>query len=632
MAIPKNLTKEHLLQAIQKIDEDGIPTDAQSKYYDVVYRQKKYPPKLIVSYANFFANGSILDRSFPGGKNTPCFKLLEKNGFNIVPKEDIYQILFDFLYRVNNDPDNLKTSDFSGKFHNLDVEAGFGKGNKATIPWIALLAESQEVSKGIYPVYLYYKEEGILILAFGVSETHPPDLSWGNVGKSVLEFFEKRFGTKPKRYGQSYYFKSYLIDPKQKDFGLEKKTLVQDINEMLAVYENVLKLEKKTVAQSQSTNKMQQQVAFQYQDFLNHLKDSELYFDEDVVLRFVTALATKPFVILTGLSGSGKTKLALSFAKWIAANSSQTCIAPVGADWTNREPLLGFPNMQLKETYVLPENGVLNLLLLAVNDPKNPYFLILDEMNLSHVERYFADFLSCMESGEKISLHPGPGNWNNETVPPSFKLPPNVFIIGTVNIDETTYMFSPKVLDRASVIEFRISEKDMRDFLIKGRVTNLKLLEKKGASMAESFIQLATNAFSQTSIDRKLFDELMNFFVALKKSGAEFGFRTASEIIRFSNVAPNIGTWKGEKLIDAIIMQKLLPKLHGSRRKLEPILNIMAKYCLKNTNKLETYLKIDTNIYADDIKEDIKYFLSFEKIRRMYQGLMDHGFTSYAEA
>lgn len=87
MAIPKNISKEHLLKAIEKIDIEGIPADADSQYYDVVYNEKKYPPKVIVSYSNLFANGKILDRnSFSGGIETECFKLLEKNGFQISEK------------------------------------------------------------------------------------------------------------------------------------------------------------------------------------------------------------------------------------------------------------------------------------------------------------------------------------------------------------------------------------------------------------------------------------------------------------------------------------------------------------------------------------------------------------------
>jgi 5-methylcytosine-specific restriction protein B len=85
--IPYNITKEHLLKAIEKIDTEGIPSGADSRYYDVIYKGKKYPPKLIVSYSNLFANNELLDRnSFHGGLNTPAFDLLRSNGFTIINK------------------------------------------------------------------------------------------------------------------------------------------------------------------------------------------------------------------------------------------------------------------------------------------------------------------------------------------------------------------------------------------------------------------------------------------------------------------------------------------------------------------------------------------------------------------
>lgn len=89
MEIPANITKSHLLQAIAKIDAEGIPPGGASKYYVVESEGKHYPPKLIVAYANIFANGEILDRNrFEGGLDTPCFRLLEKHGFKIIPKPD----------------------------------------------------------------------------------------------------------------------------------------------------------------------------------------------------------------------------------------------------------------------------------------------------------------------------------------------------------------------------------------------------------------------------------------------------------------------------------------------------------------------------------------------------------------
>ena len=126
----------------------------------------------------------------------------------------------------------------------------------------------------------------------------------------------------------------------------------------------------------------------------------------------------------------------------ILGKSSKYQIVPVGANWTDNTNIVGYYNVITEDYQSTP---AYELIKNAQEDQDNPYFLILDEMNLSHVERYFADFLSAIESGEEIPLY-----GNNE----SLKLPDNLFIIGTVNVDETTYMFSPKVLDRANTIEF----------------------------------------------------------------------------------------------------------------------------------------------------------------------------------
>ena len=181
----------------------------------------------------------------------------------------------------------------------------------------------------------------------------------------------------------------------------------------------------------------------------------------------------------------GKTKLAQAFVQWICQDEEQYRIIPVGADWTNREPLLGYPNALNPEEYVKPDNGVLDLIIRANENQELPHFLILDEMNLSHVERYFADFLSVMESKADIPLHAGDTIEND--VPAKLEVPSNLFIIGTVNIDETTNMFSPKVLDRANTIEFRVTEDEMEYFLQNIEEIDMDELTGKGAGMAASF-------------------------------------------------------------------------------------------------------------------------------------------------
>jgi len=370
-------------------------------------------------------------------------------------------------------------------------------------------------------------------------------------------------------------------------------------------------------------------VKFVIENFLTELEFSGLSYSNKLITRFTASLLTKPFVILTGLSGSGKTKLAQAFVQWICQDESQYRIIPVGADWTNREPLLGYPNALKPEEYVKPDSGVLDLIIQANNQPELPHFLILDEMNLSHVERYFADFLSVMESKEEIPLY-AEGTVQNG-VPSRLKVPSNLFIIGTVNIDETTNMFSPKVLDRANTIEFRVTKVEMENFLSNIRDINIDALTGKGAGMAKSFLEMAASKDFATTDIAEINAALVQFFGELKKTGAEFGYRSATEILRLIHqltVLDNDLTTNQK--IDIAIIQKLLPKLHGSRRKLCPVLETLGSFCITGDIKIikDVFEKAD----FDYSGANVLYPLSLEKIARMYRGAIDNGFASFAEA
>ncbi len=372
-------------------------------------------------------------------------------------------------------------------------------------------------------------------------------------------------------------------------------------------------------------------LSFDIDYIVNQILSTGLIYSPTLIKRLAYSLMAKPFVILSGLAGSGKTQLALAFAKCLSENiDNQFCIVSVGADWTNREPLLGYPNALQPGKYEKPESGVLQLLMRANADPSKPYFLILDEMNLSVVERYFADFLSAMESGEPIKLWDGNESEEdkNKYVPAKIQLPKNVFIIGTINVDETTYMFSPKVLDRANVIEFKIDPDEMNDYLGKKVNINLESAYSACANMADDFVNKAN---SQVEKDEKNKDVLLSFFKELKKVNAEFGYRTVNEISRYIHFVneneddkdDEKNRLKGDKAIDTAILQKLLPKLHGSRKKLVPVLTSMWQLCLKDGTK---------DIDAEFSATDFKYPESAEKIQRMYNAVVDNGFTSFAEA
>lgn len=377
----------------------------------------------------------------------------------------------------------------------------------------------------------------------------------------------------------------------------------------------------------------QQDLRMLVNQFFSNLQEINFILEKNLISRFFALLCTKPFVILTGLSGSGKTKLALSFMEWLCEGEKQKCIVPVGSDWTNREPLLGYPNALRKGDYIT-SNGVLELLNEAIENPNKPYFLLLDEMNLSHVERYFADFLSAMETEKPIPLHSEGDEWNDCDIPSSIRIPKNLFIIGTVNIDETTYMFSPKVLDRAGVIEFKVTKEEMEEFLKNPNKPDLSLLIARGKNFAGGFVKLAKSEINLKNIS-EMNNYFLKFFDELKKNGAEFGYRTASDIYRFVGImqmlTPADDPMNIDQITDAAIIQKLLPKLHGSRKKLEPILRTLTGFCLvnekQNEENIEKILK-DGNFHVDDAR----FPVSLEKIIRMHKRIIQDGFTSFAEA
>ena len=268
---------------------------------------------------------------------------------------------------------------------------------------------------------------------------------------------------------------------------------------------------------------------------------------------------------------------------------------PVGANWTENRHIIGFYNVITNE-YITSDALELILEASKPGNKDRPFFLILDEMNLSHVERYFADFLSAMESDEYISLHK---SIDTTVYPNNIKVPKNLFVIGTVNVDETTYMFSPKVLDRANVIEFStVSARDyMLNELDQDQLTgNIEYLENplNEHNVVKSLSEFRIDNFKlylksvKTSEGNKLWDilsEEFNIFQEiLKTAGFDFGFRVIDEMLRFMYVAwlydGENEIWDNwQRYFDTQIKQKMLPRIHGSQRMLEDTLNELSKLC-----------------------------------------------------
>lgn len=311
-------------------------------------------------------------------------------------------------------------------------------------------------------------------------------------------------------------------------------------------------------------------------------------FDSVFAERYITSLLTKPFVILTGNSGTGKTRIAKQFSQYLERTidgKRNWLIVPVGADWTDNTKMLGFYN-PLEEKYV--STPTLDFILQAIKNPTVPYFLILDEMNLSHVERYFSDFLSAMESDEEIPLYKVSGKKAKDgeeiTIPEKIRLPKNLFVTGTVNIDETTYMFSPKVLDRSNVVEFK-PEKEAVLNLITGSV-DVNNVSRAGNGVAEGFIDLASVIRNGVcNVEQIKLEQVREFldsiYEELQESGFEFAYRTVKEIRQYYAAAYELqkGNFNLTRTMDEQIVQKILPKIYGDRKQIGELLDTLEEKC-----------------------------------------------------
>jgi 5-methylcytosine-specific restriction protein B len=359
---------------------------------------------------------------------------------------------------------------------------------------------------------------------------------------------------------------------------------------------------------------------------------------DDIVRAFIAALATKRLVILTGLSGSGKTQIALRFGDWLGAGRS--LVVPVRPDWTGAEALFGYedalqqPSDDGRRVWHVPD--ALAFMLEAAAHRDDPYLLVLDEMNLAHVERYFADVLSGMESDRECLPNlrrEKDGRWRLATDGPARVLvPQNLFVVGTVNVDETTYLFSPKVLDRANTFEFRVETGDLS-----ANARKPVACKPAGPELTRGLLAIATD--DQWHLDQPaggadtFVAQLKTLHSLVAEGGFEFGHRVFYEAVRFSAMFEAVGDADPVHALDRQIMQKVLPRLHGSRRRLEPTLCALGRFCFD--------LSFETGSIANDSgkrfdplappSDSRRLPISFDKVQRMTRGLRAHGFTSFTE-
>jgi hypothetical protein len=275
--------------------------------------------------------------------------------------------------------------------------------------------------------------------------------------------------------------------------------------------------------------------------------------------------------------------------------ASNHLFVPVRTDWRDSKSLLGYYN-PLTGSYEWTD--FLRFVLRAAESYRRrdglAWFVILDEMNLARVEYYFADLLSVLESGrdtdgwtrEALRI-PYPTDAEGDLPPTEIKVPPNLYVIGTVNVDETTHAFSPKVLDRAFTLE--LTEADFSGYPPDPSETpdgDLAAAEREAVldnfSRADEFVRIdKASIAAYLENDGKVRAYLQRLNDQLRPYQLHFAYRVFDEIVSFLICAKRNELYSDmDAAFDAAVLMKVLPKFHGSRGKLEEPLKRVLAWCL----------------------------------------------------
>lgn len=361
----------------------------------------------------------------------------------------------------------------------------------------------------------------------------------------------------------------------------------------------------------------------------NYIASEGFNYEGNLIENFYLSLKSKPFVILAGTSGTGKTRLVKLFAEAIGAEDRMKLV-PVRPDWSDSSDLFGHTDLSGK----FQPGVIIDFIKQAEWNKDKPFFLCLDEMNLARVEYYLSDFLSVIETRDRKE------NGDIETEPlvdvDYYKdkdamakygrvfIPDNLYIVGTVNMDETTFPFSKKVLDRANTIEF----------------SYVNLMSKPVESYAEPIALNENNSFLKTEylylrdcddsdvVDSVCFD-LNELNSILVKANLHVGYRVRDEISFYMMNNKNADLLSKEAAFDNEIMQKILPRIQGSSRAIKDVLSELFKKFAGDYTGLAGATDFEQMQSYIDAAKDCKYPNSAKKIAFMMRRYEEDGFTSY---
>ena len=305
-----------------------------------------------------------------------------------------------------------------------------------------------------------------------------------------------------------------------------------------------------------------------------------LYYDEKDLYNFHTAMKTGGLVILAGMSGTGKSKLVQCYARALRLGGSQLLFIPVRPFWQDDADVIGYLDT-LHNVYRPGDSGLMNVLTRANDYPGELHIVCFDEMNLARVEHYFSQFLSVLELEENrryLKLYNEEYSsriYNQNVFPPNVRIGSNVVFVGTVNLDESTYHFSDKVLDRANVITLNIKPYDDVLKMEEERMQELPILSKSRENPITydvySSFKKVEREISLSPFESKFLWTLHEEFQKCSRN-LGIGWRIIRQISHFLNNLPANAPLTREEAFDLQVVQRVLTKVRGSEEQFSELL------------------------------------------------------------
>lgn len=346
----------------------------------------------------------------------------------------MYPTLLTFLAQAKTE--SLKTKDYPGVHAGLSMRVSFGAGNQAHVPWIGLLAKGQTPTRGIYPVYLYYRADRVLILAKGVSATNPPAVDWmvNEETLTIEEYFQSEHQKSAIRYGNSYLHAVYdLSEP------LEQESIDADLDSLIEEY--LSRIGEAPVAEQIDGTKEPEPDPYRANSDSTQPQPEPItvenamagvFLNIEKVESILTLLRNKKNIVLQGPPGVGKSFIAknLAYGLMEAKDNGRVEMIQFHQSYAYEDFVQGYrpsdAGFELK-------NGLFHQFCSkAARDPDRPYIFVIDEINRGNLSKIFGELMLLIEADKRGKDWQVPLTYSKD-LGERFYVPENLYLVGLMN-------------------------------------------------------------------------------------------------------------------------------------------------------------------------------------------------------